>query len=100
MDLVERTEEAQGLSEIRAGEVWSRKGWGEGWAAFLPLRVNKGDAVAVGSWQFSFLTFVPPFIPYTWDPSVEGACSCSSGQLSCDGPTGSRSRAGCVLFSL
>lgn len=54
LDLMERTEEAQGLVGIRAGELWSREGWGEGWAAFLPLKVKEGDAEAVGEGSFPF----------------------------------------------
>lgn len=69
------TEEVQGLVGIRAGELWSREGRGEGWAAFLPLEVNEGDAVAVGSRRFSLLPFVLPFIPYTQGPSANGARS-------------------------
>lgn len=71
LDPTERTEEGQGLVGIRAGELWSREGQGEGWAAFLPLKVNRGDAVAVGSRWFSLPTFVLPFIPYTWGPSMK-----------------------------
>lgn len=71
LDPTERTEEAQGLVGIRAGELWSREGRGEGRAAFLPLKVNRGDAVAVGSRWFSLPTFVLPFIPYTCGPSMK-----------------------------
>ena len=75
LDPMERTEEVQGLIGIRAGELWSREGKREGWTAFLPLKVDKGGAVAVGRRQFSLLTFVLPFIPCTQGPSMKRACS-------------------------
>lgn len=66
LDLTERTEEAQGLVGIRAGELRRREGQGEGWAAFLPLKVKEGDAEAVGAGGFPFsLLFCLPS-PTPW----------------------------------